>query len=71
MEGIFPYILPPHRVRVRVLRRFGLNKGVNFAYFGLNSGMVFEGIRECMNVFFVFIPNAGEFEMGLIKKSFC
>lgn len=51
MEGIFPYILPPHRVRVRVLRRFGLNKGVNFAYFGLNSGMVFKGIRECMNVF--------------------
>ena len=63
--------MPPHRVRVRVLRRFGLNTGVNFAYFGLNSGMVFEGMREFMNVFFVLIPNAGEFEMGLIKKSFC
>ena len=27
----------------RVLRRFGLKTGVDFAHFGLESGMVFEG----------------------------
>ena len=36
-----------------VLRRFGLKTGIDFAYLGLNSGMVFEGIHECMNVFVV------------------
>ena len=29
-----------------VLRRFGLKTGIVFAYSGLNSGMVFEGIRD-------------------------
>ena len=28
---------------VAVLRRFGLKTGIDFAYFGLESGMVFEG----------------------------
>ena len=28
------------------LRRFGLKTGIHFAYFGLESGMVFEGIKE-------------------------
>ena len=32
--------LPPHRVGF--LRRFGLKTGINFAHFGLESGMVFE-----------------------------
>ena len=37
-----PYrYVPPHRVGV--LRRFGLKTGTHFAYFGLESGMVFEG----------------------------
>ena len=27
----------------RVLRHFGLKTGIHFAYFGLESGMVFEG----------------------------
>ena len=39
--------------RVWVLRRFGLKTGIDFAYSGLNSGMVFEG----MHVFVVSIPN--------------
>ena len=33
--------VPPHRVGF--LRRFGLKTGIYFAYFGLESGMVFEG----------------------------
>ena len=44
----------PHRYvppqRVWFLRRFGLKAGVDFAYFGLNSGIVFEGKLECINV---------------------
>ena len=40
----------PHRYvppqRVEFLRRFGLKTAVDFAYFGLNSGMLFEGMRE-------------------------
>ena len=33
--------VPPQRVGF--LRRFGLKTGVDFAYFGLELGMVFEG----------------------------
>ena len=33
--------MPPHRVGF--LRRFGVKTGIDFAYFGLESGMVFEG----------------------------
>ena len=33
--------VPPQRVGF--LRRFGLKTGIDFAYFGLESGMVFEG----------------------------
>ena len=36
---------------------FGLKMGIRFAHFGLESGMVFEGTTECMNVFIVSIPN--------------
>ena len=32
--------VPPRRVRF--LRRFGLKVGIDFAHFGLESGMVFE-----------------------------
>ena len=45
------------RDRVRFLRRFGLKTGVHFAHFGLESGMVFERSKDCMNVFIVLIPN--------------
>ena len=44
---LYRYV-PPHRVGV--LRRFGLQTGIHFAHFGLESGMVFEGTTECMNV---------------------
>ena len=51
---LYRYV-PPHRVGF--LRRFGLKTGIHFAHFGLESGMVFEGTTECMNVFIVSIPN--------------
>ena len=51
-----PYrYVPPHRVQF--LCRFGLKTGIHFAHFGLESGMVFEGTTECMNVFIDPIPN--------------
>ena len=34
--------MPPHRVGF--LRRFGLKTGIHFAHFGLDLGMVFEGL---------------------------
>ena len=33
---------PPHFRLVGFLRRFGLKTAIHFAYFGLESGMVFE-----------------------------
>ena len=42
------------------LRRFCLKMGIDFAHFGLESGMVFEGTTECMIVFIVPIPNEYE-----------
>ena len=38
--------------------QFGPQTGIDFAHFGLESGMVFEGILECMNVFVVSVPNS-------------
>ena len=47
-----PYrYVPPHRVGF--LGRFGLKTGIHFVHSGLESGMVFEGIAEGMNVFTV------------------
>ena len=37
---LYKYV-PPHQVEF--LRRFGLKKGIHFADFGLESGMVFDG----------------------------
>ena len=42
----YRFLLPQ---RVWFLLHFGLKMGVDFAYFGLNSGMVFEGKREYIN----------------------
>ena len=51
-----PYrYVTPHRVGF--LLRFGLKKSIHFAHFGLESGMVFEGTAECINVFIFSIPN--------------
>ena len=47
--------MPPHRVGF--LGPFGLKTGIHFVHFGLESGMVFKGTRESMNVFIVSIPN--------------
>ena len=56
-----PYrYVPPHRVGFLpgVLRPFGLKTGVDFAHFGLESGMVFKGTAVAgTNVFIVSIPN--------------
>ena len=41
----FPYRYVPNE-RVGFLLSFGLKKGIDFAYFGMNSGMVFERIRK-------------------------
>ena len=56
---MYSYV-PPHWGKV-----FGLKKktvlvwkrGIHFAHFGLESGMVFEGTTEYINVFIVSIPN--------------
>ena len=57
--GTLPYkpyrYVPPQMVRF--LRRFGLKMGIDFAHFGLQSGIVFEGLLECINVFLISIPN--------------
>ena len=60
MGGVTPSFklyryVPPHRVGF--LRCFGLKTGLHFAHFGLESGVVFGELRECMNVFIVSIPN--------------
>ena len=47
--------VPPHRVGF--LSCFGLKTGTHFTHFGLESGMIFEGATECMNVFIVSIRN--------------
>ena len=51
--GTFLYL--PYRYwqlqRLWFLRRVGLKTGPDFAYFGVNSGMVFEGIHELICCF--------------------
>ena len=44
----------PHRVVV--LRRFGLKTGEHFAYFGLESSMVFEGTTGVFERIYRFNP---------------
>ena len=47
------------------LRRLVLKTGIHFAHFGLESGMVFEGTTERMNVFIV------QFQMSKKEKEIC
>ena len=49
--------------RVWFLRRFGLKRGIDFAYLGLNSGMVFEGMHERICRF-----SLGRFNSKWIRK---
>ena len=59
-----PYrYVPPHRVGF--LRRFGLKTDIHFAHFGLDSGMVFEGTTECMNV------SSFQFQMSKKEREIC
>ena len=50
---------------------------MDLTYLGLISGMVFEGIRDCMNGFVASFPNEQErkskmrFEMNFKKFSLC
>ena len=55
--GVLPYISHTEYVlpyRVGFLRRIGLKTGIHFAHFNLESGIVFEGTMECMNVLLPF-----------------
>ena len=45
-----------YSIQARLLITFFKQLG-HFAHFGLQSGMVFEGTTECMNVFIVSIPD--------------
>ena len=48
-ECMLPYICLVGMCRPKgygFLRRFGLKAGIDFTYFGLNSGTVFEGMHE-------------------------
>ena len=67
------YVPPP---KGGFWRRFGLRKGINLDHFGLESGLVFEELRECTNSLsfqFQMIQKERaicEIEM-YFKKSFC
>ena len=45
--------MPPHRVEF--LHRFGLRTGIHLAYFGLESGMVFDGTSGVYESIYRFI----------------
>ena len=57
--------MPPHRVGF--LRRFGLQTGIHFAHFGLESGMVFEGTTGRS----VWRYLAFQFQMGKKEREMC
>ena len=44
----------------RVFGLFSSENGIHFAHLGLESGMVFEGTTECINVFILSVPNEKE-----------
>ena len=60
-SAVLPYVTHigmARAQRVEFLSHFGLKTGIHFAYFGLESGMVFEGttgVYECIYRFI--IPN--------------
>ena len=54
LQGIFIFSLASPG---GVLGLFGMKTGTHFLYFALESGIVFKGTRDNMNVFIVSIPN--------------
>ena len=67
--GVLPYISHTGYVlpyRVGFLRRLGLKTGIHFAHFNLESGIVFEGTMECMNVLLPF-----QFQMSKKEREIC
>ena len=48
-----------------VLRRFGLKTGIDFAYFGLESVMVFEELRS------VWTYSSFQFQMSTEEREIC
>ena len=62
---LYRYV-PNHRVGF--LRRFGLKTVIHLVHFGLESGMVFEGTTECMNVFIVSILNELESKRNIPNR---
>ena len=55
--GGFPYRYVHAASPGGVLGLFGMKTGTHFLYFALESGIVFKGTRDNMNVFIVSIPN--------------
>ena len=51
--------------RVGFLRRFRPKTGIDFPHFGLESGMVFKGVRECTN-YLLF-----QFQMSKKEREIC
>ena len=55
--GGTPLYMPYRYVPTYGVGIFGLKTGIHLAHFGLESGTVFEGTTECMNVFILSIRN--------------
>ena len=52
-----PYrYVPPYRISIGLLRRFGLKTGNHVFHFGLESGWVLRELQECMNIFIFSLP---------------
>ena len=60
---LYRYV-PPHRVGF--LRRFGLKTGIHFAYFGLESSMVFERELRIISTHLSF-----QFQMNKKEREIC
>ena len=49
-----------HCLKGRVIGPFQSEKGIDFAHFGLEPGMVLQGTRGWIKVFVILIPNEQE-----------
>ena len=60
--------MPPQRQGI--LQRFGLKTGIDFAHFGLESGMVLEGTKGVYERSFQFQMTKKERKMGELEMDF-